>query len=82
MLLPAQYVNEVRLSTNSEDEDDEIKFCPYCSRVLFYEDSDEYLDLENENAKHTASDDKEEEEVEGAEGGEFMGASDFDLDNI
>ncbi|AGT44256.1 zinc ribbon domain-containing protein [Treponema pedis] len=33
MILPAQFVNEVRA-------DNEIKFCPYCSRILFYEDSD------------------------------------------
>ncbi len=32
MILPAQFVNEVRA-------DSEIKFCPYCSRILFYEDS-------------------------------------------
>ncbi|HUW70776.1 MAG TPA: C4-type zinc ribbon domain-containing protein [bacterium] len=33
MILPAQFVNEVRQS-------DKIVFCPYCSRVLFYQDSD------------------------------------------
>ncbi len=33
MILPAQFVNEVRADTD-------IKFCPYCSRVLFYEESD------------------------------------------
>ncbi|MGH4039238.1 MAG: zinc ribbon domain-containing protein [Sphaerochaeta sp.] len=30
-LLPAQFVNDVRA-------ENEIEFCPYCSRVLFYED--------------------------------------------
>jgi len=34
MILPAQFVNDVRQS-------DKIVFCPYCSRVLFYEESDE-----------------------------------------
>jgi uncharacterized protein len=29
MALPAQFVNEVRLGN-------EIRFCPYCSRILFY----------------------------------------------
>ena len=83
MQLPAQYVNEVRASTESEDEDDEIKFCPYCSRVLFYEESDEYEDLEKENAKYTASDDKDEEEAERAEASDFMGSTGFDnLDNV
>ena len=33
MILPAQFVNEVRA-------DSDIKFCPYCSRILFYEDSE------------------------------------------
>ena len=83
MQLPAQFVNEVRSSTNSDDEDDEIKFCPYCSRVLFYEESDDYDDLEKENAKYTASDDKDEEEAERAEASDFMGSTGFDnLDNV
>lgn len=34
MILPAQFVNEVRQS-------DKIVFCPYCSRVLFYQDGGE-----------------------------------------
>lgn len=34
MILPAQFVNEVRQS-------DKIVFCPYCSRVLFFQESDE-----------------------------------------
>lgn len=34
MILPAQFVNEVR-------KDDKINFCPYCSRILFYEESSE-----------------------------------------
>ncbi len=33
MILPAQFVNEVRQS-------DKIVFCPYCSRVLFYQEAD------------------------------------------
>ncbi len=33
MVLPAQFVNEVR-------KGEEIHFCPYCSRILFYEESD------------------------------------------
>ena len=32
MILPAQFANLVR-------EGDSINFCPYCSRILFYEDS-------------------------------------------
>lgn len=34
MILPAQFVNEVRQS-------DKIVFCPYCSRVLYYQEGDE-----------------------------------------
>lgn len=34
MILPAQFVNEVRQS-------DKIVFCPYCSRVLFFQESDD-----------------------------------------
>ncbi len=39
MILPAQFVNEVR-------EGEDIHFCPYCSRILFYEaiDADEDKD--------------------------------------
>ena len=33
MILPAQFANEVR-------DGEEILFCPYCSRVLFYKESD------------------------------------------
>ncbi len=32
MILPAQFANEVR-------QGDKIMFCPYCSRILFYEES-------------------------------------------
>lgn len=34
MILPAQFVNEVH-------DGNEILFCPYCSRILFYQESDE-----------------------------------------
>ena len=34
MILPAQFANTVR-------EGDSILFCPYCSRILFYEETDE-----------------------------------------
>lgn len=34
MILPAQFANSVR-------EGEDIKFCPYCSRILFYEESDD-----------------------------------------
>jgi predicted nucleic acid-binding Zn-ribbon protein len=34
MILPAQFANTVHVG-------DEIQFCPYCSRILFYEEADE-----------------------------------------
>ena len=34
MILPAQYVNDVR-------QGEKILFCPYCSRILFYSDHEE-----------------------------------------
>ena len=34
MRLPAQFENDVR-------EGEEIRFCPYCSRILFFEDGEE-----------------------------------------
>ena len=44
MILPAQFANEVR-------EGESIKFCPYCSRILFYEEvedgeAEDYSDLD------------------------------------
>ena len=36
MILPAQFVNDVRAEEN-------VLFCPYCSRILFYEEADEAL---------------------------------------
>lgn len=37
MILPAQFANEIQSET-------ELKYCPYCSRVLYYEVSDIVLD--------------------------------------
>ena len=38
MVLPQQFVNDVRLDNSTE-------YCPYCSRILFYEDSEDSIDL-------------------------------------
>ncbi|OHD19415.1 MAG: hypothetical protein A2087_00610 [Spirochaetes bacterium GWD1_61_31] len=45
MILPAQFVNEVR-------QGNRVIFCPYCSRVLYYQDSDTaeaelFIDIES-----------------------------------
>ncbi|MCL2834775.1 MAG: zinc ribbon domain-containing protein [Treponema sp.] len=66
MILPAQFANNVRLGT-------EIVFCPYCSRILYYEESeegeDEFFDSEDagslsdlEDIEEEDYDDEEEEE--------------------
>jgi len=36
MILPANFVNEIR-----DEENTKVHFCPYCSRILFYEETDE-----------------------------------------
>ena len=69
MILPAQFSNNVRIG-------EEFIFCPYCSRILFYEDSpsDEELFFDTEDAgalydsdevdeEEFEEDDKEEEKV-------------------
>ncbi|MDR0452695.1 MAG: C4-type zinc ribbon domain-containing protein [Treponema sp.] len=58
MILPAQFANEVRLG-------EEIVFCPYCSRILFYEESEEgeedYFDAEDSGSLSDLDDIEEEE---------------------
>lgn len=63
MILPSQFANVIR-------QGEEIVFCPYCSRILFYEESDEdtqdYFD--NDDAGSLADlDDMEDEEDEDEE---------------
>jgi predicted nucleic acid-binding Zn-ribbon protein len=71
MILPAQFANSVRMG-------EEIVFCPYCSRILFYEEADQdeedffdaedagsladLDDLDDEDYEEEA-DDEEEEKV-------------------
>jgi predicted nucleic acid-binding Zn-ribbon protein len=70
MILPAQFSNNVRLG-------EEFVFCPYCSRILYYEESSESEDLffnaedsgalydpEEMEDEDFEEDDKEEEKVE------------------
>jgi predicted nucleic acid-binding Zn-ribbon protein len=40
MILPAQFSNQVRTG-------EEIVFCPYCSRILFYEESDQEIEQDD-----------------------------------
>jgi predicted nucleic acid-binding Zn-ribbon protein len=60
MILPLQFVNEVRGNI-----DDQPHFCPYCSMILYHEDSDEgYFDFIYDEAlsRHTDDDDSGEDE--------------------
>ncbi len=63
IVLPNQFVNEVRAAK-------EIEFCPYCSRILFYEESE---GAEDTFRKHV-------EDVDIEEGGlsDFVDSSEFD----
>jgi predicted nucleic acid-binding Zn-ribbon protein len=61
MILPAQFANNVR-------QGEEIVFCPYCSRILFYEESaegeEEFFDIEDTGSLSDLDDIEEEEEEE------------------
>lgn len=60
MILPAQFANNVRLG-------EEFVFCPYCSRILFYEESTEgeevFFDTDDSGALSDL-DEMEEEELD------------------
>jgi predicted nucleic acid-binding Zn-ribbon protein len=60
MILPAQFANSVRMG-------EEIVFCPYCSRILFYEESEQGEEefFDNEDSGSLADlDDIEDDEYE------------------
>lgn len=59
MILPAQFANEVR-------EGESILFCPYCSRILYYEASTEgeQITYYNDTGSLADSDDELEDEFE------------------
>jgi predicted nucleic acid-binding Zn-ribbon protein len=61
MILPAQFANNVRLG-------EEFVFCPYCSRILFYEESaegeEEFFDTEDSGALSDLDDIEEEEDFD------------------
>jgi uncharacterized protein YbaR (Trm112 family) len=60
MILPVQFANTVR-------QGEEIVFCPYCSRILYYEEAEEgqeeFFDIEDAGSLSDL-DDMEEEEFE------------------
>lgn len=61
MILPAQFANEVRKGDN-------IVFCPYCSRILFYQHQedgdDEYFNMDDTGSLVDLDDDFEEDDEE------------------
>lgn len=63
MHLPAQFVNEVRAGK-------EIKFCPYCSRILYYSESQE------------TSEDFVYNDIDAGGLAEFVNQDDFDDDEV
>lgn len=63
MILPPQFVNTVRLGT-------EVSFCPYCSRILFYQADEEGESLETAVLDEEAEEEAEEEEEQDDEQGE------------
>jgi predicted nucleic acid-binding Zn-ribbon protein len=62
MILPAQFANDVR-------EGEEVVFCPYCSRILYHEETDENEDVlfDTENAGSLADLDNLEEDDENSD---------------
>ena len=59
MILPGQFANEVR-------EGESILFCPYCSRILFYEEvaDEDQVTYYNDTGSLADSDDELEDEFE------------------
>jgi len=55
MILPPQFVNMVRLG-------ERVEFCPYCSRILFYQEDEEGESIESTAIDEEAEDEEEEEE--------------------
>jgi uncharacterized protein len=67
MILPPQFVNTVRIGT-------EVSFCPYCSRILFYQADDEGESLEtailDEEIEEEAEEEEEQDDEQDQEGDE------------
>jgi predicted nucleic acid-binding Zn-ribbon protein len=74
MILPAQFANNVRLG-------EEFVFCPYCSRILYYEESEgeeEFFDTEDSGALSDLDDMEEDEEFDDDEEDEEKVNIDFE----
>ncbi|HAL18557.1 MAG TPA: hypothetical protein DCO86_02895, partial [Spirochaetaceae bacterium] len=75
MQLPDQFVNVVR-------ENKEIQFCPYCSRILVYEEGKEDEEIIESNIKYQDKRQSEEDEREFNEAMSSDEVSEEDIDDI
>ncbi len=76
MILPANFANEVR-------EGEDINFCPYCSRILYYEEvaedqQEDYFDIGAAGSLAGLDDEFEDEDSEFAEEEDEETRSEFD----
>ena len=76
MILPANFANEVR-------EGEDINFCPYCSRILYYEEvsedqQEDYFDIGAAGSLAGLDDDFEDEDSEFNEDEDEDSRSEFD----
>lgn len=77
MILPGQFANEVH-------EGDSILFCPYCSRILYYEEvsEDEQIAYYNDTGSLADSDEELEDEFEDDEDIESSDFEDSDSESM
>lgn len=78
MILPANFANEVR-------EGEDINFCPYCSRILYYEEvaedqQEDYFDIGAAGSLAGLDEDFEDEDSEYGEDEDEETRSEFDED--
>ena len=75
MILPAQFANNVR-------QGEEIVFCPYCSRILFYEESEQeeenFFDDENSGSLSDLDDMEDEDYDDDEEDDDDKSAIDYE----
>lgn len=81
MVLPAQFANEVR-------HNDQIRFCPYCSRILFYDEnivSQNYslqtYDTNEDTDEDLIDMDEFDEEIDDIREGDSSDSSSMDFEN-
>ena len=81
MILPAQFANEVR-------EGDKTLFCSYCSRILFYQESDDseedYYAMSEAGSLSDFEDDFADEKLDDEDYGDdgYNDKSDYDDEDV